>query len=83
MQESVYLPDPEDEVLGLGPAEGRDHRLSKQAARLLGQVRSPRKTQAARLNGRKGGRPRGYRLSTETRLKISLTKRGLRAAKGR
>jgi hypothetical protein len=46
-----------------------------EAARLMGRVRSERKTIAARENGRKGGRPEGYKLSEETKQKIGAANR--------
>jgi hypothetical protein len=52
-----------------------DADLRREAARLLGRVRSAAKTAAARRNAKRGGRPRGMRLSEETRRKISETKR--------
>ena len=51
----------------------------REAARLMGQVSTEAKTQAARDNGKRGGRPKGMVVSEETRRRISETKR-LRAA---
>jgi hypothetical protein len=49
--------------------------LLSQAFRILGRKRSVRKTEAARQNAKKGGRPRGMRVSEETKAKISASKR--------
>lgn len=46
----------------------------QQAARLMGLARSEAKQRAAQANGRKGGRPKGFVVSAETRARISLTK---------
>jgi hypothetical protein len=43
----------------------------REAARLLGRVRSEKKANAARENGKRGGRPRDYVVSEETRRRIS------------
>ena len=48
-----------------------DKAILRQAARILGSTRSLKKAEAVRENGKKGGRPKGYRVSTETRLKQS------------
>ena len=52
-----------------------DTELLRRVFSLLGRRRSARKTQAARENGRLGGRPLGTVLSAETKAKISATKR--------
>jgi DNA invertase Pin-like site-specific DNA recombinase len=49
-----------------------------EAARLLGQIRTVAKADAARSNGKKGGRPKGIPQSEETKRKISETKRSAR-----
>jgi hypothetical protein len=49
-----------------GDAERR-----REAARLMGAVRSERKAEAARANGKLGGRPRNHRVSDETRQRIA------------
>lgn len=63
-----HAPTPSEEPLT--PEAAR-----REAARLLGKATSPAKTAAARANARKGGRPKGIRLSTETKQKISEAKR--------
>ena len=47
----------------------------REAARLMGKVRTEAKRVAVRRNGRLGGRPKGYRVTDDTRKKISQTKR--------
>ncbi len=59
--------------------QGGDADARREAARLMGQASTEVKAQAARENGKRGGRPRGMVVSEETRRKISETKR-LRAA---
>jgi len=49
--------------------------MRSEAARSMGRARSDAKKAAVRRNGGLGGRPRGYRLSEESRRKISETKR--------
>ena len=57
------------------PLRSRDNELLSRAFRLLGSRRSARKTQAARENARRGGRPKGMVVSAETRARSSATKR--------
>ena len=45
--------------------------LRREAARLLGRVRSERKTIAARENGKLGGRPKDYAVSEDTKRRIA------------
>ncbi|MDX1935250.1 MAG: hypothetical protein SFU56_21845 [Capsulimonadales bacterium] len=46
-------------------------RLKSEAARLLGSVRSERKAATSRENAKKGGRPKGFSPSEESRRKQS------------
>ncbi len=55
--------------------EGDDLAARREAARLMGQVRTDAKATAARENGKRGGRPKGIPMSDETRRKISEAKR--------
>ncbi len=43
----------------------------KEAARMMGRAKSERKTEAARINAKKGGRPKGFSPSEESRRKQS------------
>lgn len=54
----------------------------QEAARLMGQIRTPRKAAAARLNGTKGGRPKGTRNSPETRIRMQAAQKKRRAQQG-
>lgn len=52
-----------------------------EAARLMGSVSTEAKAEAARANGRKGGRPAGTGQSPETRAKIAAAIRARAAEK--
>ena len=69
---------PEEKPAG-ADLQGGDADARREAARLMGRASTETKAQAARENGKRGGRPRGMVVSEETRRKISETKR-LRAA---
>lgn len=51
-----------------------------EAARLMGSARTAKKAAAAKVNAVKGGRPKGFIVSEETRRKMS---EGIRRAKAR
>jgi hypothetical protein len=63
------------DVLAAGPEIELSDDVRRQAARLMGQARSAAKTEAARRNARKGGHPKGMKLSKATKRKISEVKR--------
>ncbi len=48
-----------------------DPNALREAARLMGQVRTHAKAVAARENGKRGGRPKGIPMTAEARRKIS------------
>jgi len=54
----------------LPSSKDADQDLLREAARALGRRRSPKKSAAARKNGKKGGRPPGIPASEETKAKI-------------
>ena len=61
--------------------QGEDLEARRQAAQVMGQARTKRKREAARENGKKGGRPRGTGkpLNDETKAKQREAQRLRRA----
>lgn len=54
---------------------GSDADARREAARLMGQAKSERKTQASKENGKNGGRKPGTKLTPEHREKIAAARR--------
>jgi hypothetical protein len=50
---------------------GADEQVRREAARAMGSARSERKAQAARENGKQGGRPQGMKVDEESRQRQS------------
>ena len=48
-------------------------RQKSEAARVLGQISTPKKAASSRENGKKGGRPKGFSPTPESRQKMSET----------
>lgn len=65
---------PDENPMG-SDLQSNDEEKRRSAARLMGQANTEAKAQAARENGKRGGRPKGMVVSEETRRKISEAKR--------